>query len=172
MSSRWCSGEVSYDLAPSSFDVAPSDSSSAFDNELEPSSVESDRTHTSSASSPSLVPNSLFSSVNPIAPRTLIVIQMLEQLMRGYSIFLPPPSTHITHLTFLVACFATQHPALSVRPSVGRSLHPSVTLYFLALMGVLALLLRPKCSTDLNYGPCPPARDWGSRVSGLVDYLV
>ena len=24
--------------------------------------------------------------------------------------------------------------------------------------GVLALLHLPKCSTDLNYGPCPPAR--------------
>ena len=35
-------------------------------------------------------------------------------------------------------------------------------------MGFLALLLLPKCSADLNYGPCPPARDWGSRVSGLV----
>ena len=35
-------------------------------------------------------------------------------------------------------------------------------------MGVLALLLLPKCSTDLNYGPCPPARDWDSRVSDLV----
>ena len=148
MSSRWCSGEVSYDLAPSSFDVAPSDSASAFDNELEPSSVESDRTHTSSASSPSLVPNSLFSSVNPIAPRTLIVIQMLEQLMRGYSIFLsPPPSTHDTHLTFLVACYATQHPALSVRPSVDPSVGPSVglsvrrfiTLYFFLVFAVFGL---------------------------------
>ena len=35
-------------------------------------------------------------------------------------------------------------------------------------MGVLALLLLPKCFTDLNYGPWPPARDWGSCVSGLV----
>ena len=35
-------------------------------------------------------------------------------------------------------------------------------------MGGLALLLLPKCSTDLNYGSCPPARDWGSCVSGLV----
>ena len=35
-------------------------------------------------------------------------------------------------------------------------------------MGFLALLLLPKCSTDLNYGPCPPARDFVSRVSGLV----
>ena len=55
--------------------------------------------------------------------------------------------------------------------STPRSVSPSFCLshfYFAALMGVLALLLLPKCSTDLNYGPCPPARDWGSRVSGLV----
>ena len=29
-------------------------------------------------------------------------------------------------------------------------------------------LLLPKWSGDLKYGPCPPARDLGSRVSGLV----
>ena len=51
---------------------------------------------------------------------------------------------------------------LSVRPSVRPS-----NFTFSALMGFLALLLLPKCSADLNYGPCPPARDWGSRVSGL-----
>ena len=55
----------------------------------------------------------------------------------------------------------------SVRPSVRRSVHPS-HFTFLALMGFLALLLLPKCFTDRNYGPCRPARDWGSRVSGLV----
>ena len=26
----------------------------------------------------------------------------------------------------------------------------------------------PKWFSDLKYGPCPPARDFGSRVSGLV----
>ena len=35
-------------------------------------------------------------------------------------------------------------------------------------MGFLAIPLLLKCSTDLKYGPCPPARDWGSGVSGLV----
>ena len=58
-----------------------------------------------------------------------------------------------------------------VGPSVPPSVHPSVRLShftFSALMGVLALLLLPICSTDLNHGPCPPARDWGSRVSCLV----
>ena len=34
-------------------------------------------------------------------------------------------------------------------------------------MALCALLL-PKWSGDLKYGPCPPARDFGSRVSGLV----
>ena len=59
----------------------------------------------------------------------------------------------------------------SVRRSVRPSVHLSVRLShftFSALMEVLALLLLPKCSADLNYGPCPPARDRGSRVSGLV----
>ena len=69
---------------------------------------------------------------------------------------------------FLVACYGTLHPALSVRLLVRLSVRPSVHFTFSALMGVLALLLLPKCSTDLNYGPCPPTRDWGSCVSGLV----
>ena len=36
---------------------------------------------------------------------------------------------------FLVACYATLHPALSVRPSV----RPSVTLYFFGVYGVFGL---------------------------------
>ena len=58
----------------------------------------------------------------------------------------------------------------SVRRPVGPSVGPSVrhTLLFLGFLGFLASLLLPKWSGDLNYGPCPPARDWGSRVSGLV----
>ena len=32
----------------------------------------------------------------------------------------------------------------------------------------LAWQLLPKWSSDLKYGQCPPARDWGSPVSGLV----
>ena len=50
-----------------------------------------------------------------------------------------------------------------VFPSVG----PSVTVCFLFLLSLASLLL-PKWSSDLKYGPYPPARDWGSRVSGLV----
>ena len=32
-------------------------------------------------------------------------------------------------------------------------------------------MLLPKWSSDLKYGPFPPARYWGSRVSGLVFLL-
>ena len=32
----------------------------------------------------------------------------------------------------------------------------------------LTPLLLPKLSSDLKYSLCPPARDWGSRVTGLV----
>ena len=56
---------------------------------------------------------------------------------------------------------ATLHPALSVGRSVGH------ILLFYEFYS-LTLLLLPKWSVDLKYGPCPPARDWGSRVSGLV----
>ena len=67
-----------------------------------------------------------------------------------------------------VLCDSTPHfVGLSIFLSVRRSVGPS-HFTFSALMGVLALLLLPKCSTDLNHGPCPPARDWGSRVSSLV----
>ena len=71
---------------------------------------------------------------------------------------------HFYELHFLVACTQLYTPLC---PSVRRSVRPS-HFTFSALMGFLALLLLPKCSTDLNYGPYPPARDWGSHVSGLV----
>ena len=54
---------------------------------------------------------------------------------------------------------AILQPALSVR----RSRFP----FFMILFFFTSLLL-PKWSSDLKYGPCPPARDWGSRVYGLV----
>ena len=66
-------------------------------------------------------------------------------------------------IRFLVACYAALNPALLVRPSV-RPSH----FTFLGFLRSLASLLLPKRSSDLKYGPCPPARDWGSRVSGLV----
>ena len=55
----------------------------------------------------------------------------------------------------------------SVGPSVRRSVGPS-HFTFSRFLRFSALLLLPKSSGDLNYGPCPRARDWGSRVSGLV----
>ena len=62
---------------------------------------------------------------------------------------------------------ATLHPALSVRRSVGRSVGWSHFTFFYVFYSLTSLLL-PKWSSDLKYGPCPPTRDWGSRVSGLV----
>merc|ERR1712121_164927 len=47
----------------------------------------------------------------------------------------------------------------------------SVTFYFFYFFYdyyFWTSLLLPKWSSDLKYGPCPPARDFGSRVSGLV----
>ena len=58
---------------------------------------------------------------------------------------------------------ATLQPALSVRPSVGRSRF----IFFYDFISLTSLLL-PKWSSDLRYGPCPLARNFGSRVSGLV----
>ena len=48
-------------------------------------------------------------------------------------------------------------------PSVGRT---HLTFFYVSY-SVMSLLLR-KWSSDLKYGPCPPARDFGSRVSSLV----
>ena len=62
-------------------------------------------------------------------------------------------------------------PRISIRGHVRRSVGPSVGpshFTFSAFMGILAIPLLPKCATDLKYGPCPPARDWGSCVSGLI----
>ena len=60
---------------------------------------------------------------------------------------------------------ATLQPALSVRWSVVRGL---THFTFSAFLRFLAILLLHKCSADIKYGPCPLARDWGSRVSGLI----
>ena len=73
---------------------------------------------------------------------------------------------------FLVACYATLHPALSVGWSVGLSVGWSVTFYFFYEFYFRTSLLLPKWSGDLKYGPCPPARDFGSRESGLVFFYL
>ena len=46
-----------------------------------------------------------------------------------------------------------------------------VTLYFFYVFYSFTILLLPKCPGDLKYDPYPPARDWGSRVSGLVNLI-
>ena len=77
---------------------------------------------------------------------------------------------------FLVACYATLHPALLVGWLVGRLVSWSVgrlvgpLFTFSAFLSFLSLPLLPKCSCDLlQHCSCPPARDWGGRVSGLVN---
>ena len=59
-----------------------------------------------------------------------------------------------------------------VRLTVGRTVGWSVDrspFYFLAFSSVLSSLLLPKCFSErLHHRPCPPARDFGNRVSGLV----
>ena len=62
---------------------------------------------------------------------------------------------------FFSRVHASLHPALSVGRSVCH------TLLFCDFQFWTSLLL-PKWSSDLKYGTCPPARDFGSRVSGLV----
>ena len=72
-------------------------------------------------------------------------------------------------ISFLVACTRLYNPLC---PSVGRLVGwlvgRLVTLYFFYDFISLTSLLLPKWSGDLKYGPCPPARDFGSRVSSLV----
>ena len=66
---------------------------------------------------------------------------------------------------------ATLQPALSVGWSVGRSVGRSHFIIFYDFISLTSVLL-PKWSGDLKYGPCLPARDFGSRVSGLVLFSV
>ena len=58
-----------------------------------------------------------------------------------------------------------------LRDSTPRFVGPLVrwsVRHTLLFLWSLASLLLPKRSSDLKYGPCPSARDWGSRVPGLV----
>ena len=59
-----------------------------------------------------------------------------------------------------------------VRPLVCLSVSPSIchTLLFWGLR-FLASLLLPKWYGNLYWGPCPPTRNWGSRVFGLVFFF-
>ena len=71
-------------------------------------------------------------------------------------------------ILFLLSIFSRVHAALHPALSVGRSVGLSVTLYFFYGFYFRTSLLLPKWSSDLKYGRCLPARDFGSRVSGLV----
>ena len=80
-------------------------------------------------------------------------------------------STRLKIYRYLVACTQLYTPlclSLTVGQSVGWLVGRSVTFYFFYDSYFWTSLLLPKWSSDLKYGPCPPARDWGSRVSGLV----
>ena len=75
-------------------------------------------------------------------------------------------------IRFLVACtrlYTSLCPSVGrlVGWSVGRLVGRSHFTFFYDFISLTSLLL-PKWSGDLKYGPCPPARDFGSRVSGLV----
>ena len=70
---------------------------------------------------------------------------------------------------FLVACYATLHPAMSVGRSIGWSVGRSVgrlvgrsvspLLTFSAFLSFLIKQLLPRCPSDLQHCSCPPARD-------------
>ena len=91
------------------------------------------------------------------------------------TVFFPQPLLHLflslifrflSNMMFLVACYATLHPALSVRRSVRRSVGPSVrhTLLFLGFCG-----LWPHCSCQSdqvtsNKAPANP------HATGVVVY--
>ena len=67
--------------------------------------------------------------------------------------------------------FSRVHATLQTALSVGRSVGRSHFTFFYDFISLTSLLL-PKWSDDLKNGPCPPARNFGSRVSGLVQYYV
>ena len=89
-------------------------------------------------------------------PRKRLIGPILSRVLRDYLHFYVGPS---------------------VGPSVGRLVGPSVgplsTFFtrstFSAFFSFLSLLLLPKCSSDLlQHCSCPPAHDWGIRVSSLA----
>ena len=73
---------------------------------------------------------------------------------------------HLFSFFFLVACYANLWPAMSV----GRSVCRSVALSFFGVFGCLLQYCScPNAWVSMfHHCPCPPARDFGSRVSGLV----
>merc|ERR1712105_195421 len=69
---------------------------------------------------------------------------------------------------FLVACTRLYN---SLCPSVGWLVGQSHFTFFYDFISLTSLLL-PSWSGDLKYGPCPPARDFGNRVSGIVFQIM
>ena len=102
-----------------------------------------------------------------ILQKNHVVISLTLRFLEDFKIFLIMKMIEkiVRYLKFLVACTRLYTPLC---PSVGRSVGWLVTLYFFYDFIFLTSLLLPKWSGDLKYGPCPPARDFGSRVSGLV----
>ena len=68
--------------------------------------------------------------------------------------------------------YATLQPASSVGWLVGQWVGQSVTLDFFYDFISLTSMHLPKWSGDHKYGPCPPARDFCSRVSALFNLKV
>ena len=93
-----------------------------------------------------------------------------ENVITISCLFLLFPFLPFSFFSILVTCYATLHPALSVHPSNRPSVGPShFTFLGFAIFGLTDL---PKCSGDLKRGPCPPARNWSSRVSALVFLMI
>ena len=102
---------------------------------------------------------SIFSSIE--------YIQCCHQWTGTYLQFYTPPAPVSSYgFCFLSLVLRDSTPRF-VGPSVRRSIRRS-NFTFLVFLWFLAPLLLPKWSGDLRYGPCPPARDWGCLVSGLV----
>ena len=69
---------------------------------------------------------------------------------------------------FLVACYATLHPALSVRRSVGPSVRPSVrrsVQHTLLFLGFWDFLLQCSCPNDLLTSITAPAHPHATGVA-------
>ena len=114
-------------------------------------------------------------SQNQLAGKVLSHLSFSAKIHRETkSIFRPydtvEPLTHVERMNlklyFLVACYAYLHPALSIGRSESVSL--SFTFYFFYESCNMTSLPLPKWPCGLKYGPCPPAHDWSSDVSGLV----
>ena len=94
----------------------------------------------------------------------------LKPPLLSHPLFSPlsPPALLASLLNFLIGFVQSNATLQLVCPLVGPSVNPSIRFYSWYFLRFLASLFPPKFSSDLKYGPCTLARDWGSRVSGLV----